>query len=255
MRRRIQALASSLPFLAACNGILGNDAVSLWPGDAAIDATTSDAAAEASCAAPLPLTSDAAAVACPPLDGGACGPQNISVTGFPWVLPTKPNNQCSPAQLTAAAAACLSPQSTMTSCNTWQTQNAANGKCFSCLFSDLGAATYGPYYVFPGDYATFNNAGCVMLLDPCWEPCARVFESYVDCDYNSCASSCLTFDDLDACKTKANTCACVAQSEAVFACQDAITASRSPAAACLTTDQNTIDSLLALFCGAPPDGG
>jgi hypothetical protein len=254
------AVATLVACMVSCNAVWGledrplfSDA-SIPPPDASAD--TSDVAAEASdgdlsCAAPL--ASDASA-ACPALEGGACGPQNLAVTPSTFVPPTKPNNQCSPAQLEAAIAACLSGQSTSTTCSAWQNQNAQNATCFSCLFSDLDAPTYGAYFVYPGDYATFNNAGCVMLLDPCWEPCARVFESYVDCRYYSCASSCHTFAGIDACKPEADNCSCLAQAGDDIACENAIMQARSPAAACLTTVQKDINALLGLFCGAP-DGG
>jgi hypothetical protein len=257
--RQLAALAAMAGVcLPSCNPIWGLEERPLLSdaSSPAADTTTPDGGAEASDGGPscaAPLASDASAV-CPPLEGGACGPQNLVMAPFAFVAPTKPNNQCSPAQLEAAVSACLSGQSTSTTCSAWKNQSTANAACFGCLFSDLGAPTYGAYFVYPGDYATFNNAGCVMLLDPCWEPCARVFESYVDCRYNACASSCETFAAIDACKPQADKCACAAESEDDIACENAITASRSPAAACLTTNQDSIDAFLGLFCGAP-DGG
>jgi hypothetical protein len=247
------AVATIGAFLAGCNAIWGLEERPLLADASTPVMEASASEGGTSCTAALPDPSDAAG-SCPPLEAGACGPQNFTPPPFKWVGPTRANNQCSGDQLKAAIAACLAPQSTSASCSAWKTQSMANETCFNCLFSDLGAATYGAFYVYPGEYATFNNAGCVALLDPCWDTCAEIFQKYVDCDYNACAPSCTTGDQFNTCGTQANACACVTQSQDTFACQNAIMAAASPAAICLTTDQDTIDNLLGLFCGAPDAG-
>jgi hypothetical protein len=133
----------------------------------------------------------------------------------------------------------------------------ASGKtCAQCLLSPPTAATLGPLVDHTAQgFVSLNTTGCIALLEPCNEQCAKDVVALAQCTDAACVNCKVTsgasLDELNACTAAADACAC--RSYAVkAACADLLTGADHPAAACVAG--NDFDSgyafLAPLFCGS-----
>ena len=95
-----------------------------------------------------------------------------------------------------------------------------NAKCSACLFSDVGAKSYGAAIVATGaggmnGYTYPNVAGCVALAEPCNVKCA---EAILD-DYLCAFSACDVADGgLCASASEADLTTCLSASDSTMGC-------------------------------------
>jgi hypothetical protein len=167
---------------------------------------------------------------------------------------------CTTQEISDLYAACYGDAG-MTACNDYETKHAA---CTNCLLSQSGDGVYGPLIVFHvggGPVAYADIGGCIALLDPCEQPCAKLHMQIPFCVVDSCGPSCplgdsALFARYQQCGAQAeNGCPCLDVKTKAKQCFADIEAKGSPAARCggfkggFQTQYNVV---APLFCGPGP---
>ena len=125
-------------------------------------------------------------------DAGALGPCPDPLTSY--TPPSKPPaaaapGKCSDAAIAAIAAACFGPKKTGKGCDD---AKAAEASCSACVFSDAGAASWGPVVKLTsyGGALALNWPGCIGLLEgrAGAGTCAGPANDYALCPEARCAS-------------------------------------------------------------------
>ncbi len=212
------------------------------------DASTCDAAA-------LP---NEASIACPPAEAGSCMPLSLPGYTDTWKRPLVVPSACTTAQINDFVTDCLvGTDGGVATCDAFLS-DMANATCNECMISDSTNTAYGALIAF-GNYTVLNIGGCVDLLDPCAEECAKVIEGNEACPVVACAScpENASSTAIAACADLARECSCLHDSVATAAC--AYLASSGPTIQCYPTAMNggfagRAIFMGTLFCG-PPDAG
>ena len=192
-----------------------------------------------------PSTLDAAA--CPPSDGG-CAPGSVDPAAIHWVPQRVQPGACTTALIQNFYTSCVDAATrTQTACDAFTSTYPA---CNKCLTSNLGDTSYGVLIdtsLSGGTDVFLNTADCIMALDPCNEPCARVREALVQCVVAACIGSCPVLADFQACTHQAAMCGeCSAYFYAADDCGLRLMAAKSPAQACVTQQGSFEANLLEL---------
>jgi hypothetical protein len=191
-------------------------------------------------AVPLDASCDASDASCSPHD----------VPGFvprAWVPPRPPRSSCTAEQIRAFYDGCLAPADAGETCNDF---GGSAPQCYACLMSAVTDGTYGPIVVGPNRYE-LNTPGCIVLVEPCNQPCAAVIQAGFACRAASC-DGCKPDEDRDGiCDHAAASCACPLYAAEAQHCADNILANGGPAGPCLEakTFEAAYQTIASLFCG------
>jgi hypothetical protein len=239
---------SAMDVAVACVPVLvadaGSDAAS-DAGDAAIDGDAGDAD---------DAGVDSGGGVCAPPPPGTCGPGDVSTFQPTWHPPTGAHQGlCTSTQISAYYTACLDPNATTSTCQSFQLSNAA---CAACISTDDTASSYGPLINKANvGIVTINVGGCIALLEPCNLECAQAYMANDECTESSCAPNCqvfdqLSFDDYIACTQTADTCGCTTENTRAQ-CANLLTGSTHPAETCITAPdfQTFYQQVAPIFCG------
>lgn len=159
-----------------------DDAVTLAAADAAMeDAPVADASAR-----------DAGADAAP--DATTCEPPDIASFVPPAYVPPTAAYQglCTPQQIDAYFAACLSLSHTQASCDAISGSNASaiDRACAACILTKSTDVAYGPIITHAG-VVSINVAGCMALVDANGgASCARAYQVETACEDFMCGHPC-----------------------------------------------------------------
>jgi hypothetical protein len=206
----------------------------------------------------VPVTTDTSGEGtCTFASGGMCGPTNVSSftpKAHPPSVAAPYKGSCTAAQIDTVYQDCFVSG---TGC-------ASTLPCYSCIFSSIGASTWGPAVVIPNTTAQdslveMNVGGCLELLEPCNAPCAYAVENQSACEFASCGTSCaissnsMTITDYDNCAQSIDTCApdgCATYSVGSSSCTGLVSGSNHPGSICNTADfQTQFEAISAVFCG------
>jgi hypothetical protein len=132
----------------------------------------------------------------------------------------------------------------------------AEGKaCAQCIVSPPSGPTLGPLIDHAAQgFVSVNTTGCVALLEPCNEQCAKDITALSQCDDAACVSCKVTdpasLQALNACTQAADNCAC-RDYALKGACGELLVGPDHPAAKCFSgaTFDDGYNVLVPLFCG------
>jgi hypothetical protein len=214
------------------------------PGD---DAGATDGAAKEACV-PVPVLDPTTlqSSACPPSADGGCSAAPVDAGGLHWVPPHLRPGACASGEIDDYYVSCEGAGATVAACMSYQ---ASNPVCYSCLISHFSDIQYGPIVAQrissgPYSYSVVNAAGCIVALDPCNEPCARVTLDVVQCTVDACLQSCTTLSEFDNCVTTSEFCGtCGTYELAAHDCAEKLMAAGSPAAPCVTQQGSYLSDL------------
>jgi hypothetical protein len=190
-----------------------------------------------------------------PPDGGQCVALS-NLAGFtPSFTPPSGAHQgkCTQAQIDNFRTFCLGTGDAQ-ACQSFLA--TAEGKtCAQCILTQPTAATLGPLVDHTSEgFVSLNTAGCVALLEPCNEKCARDIVALSQCDDAACVN-CKVTDDaslaaLNACTATAESCVCKPYVQPA-SCADLLKGSDHPASVCFNGTDFTggYNALVPLFCG------
>jgi hypothetical protein len=225
-----------------CDG--GSDAPA---GDGGDDADAGDGKAEACVPVTVidPSTIDAAA--CPPSDGG-CAPGPVDAAALHWVPQRVQPGTCTAGTIQDFYSSCVDVATrNQPACGAFESTYAP---CNMCLTSNIGDPSYGVLIdiaVGGGIDTLLNTSDCIMALDPCNEPCARVREALIQCVVAACIGSCPVLADFQACTHQAAMCGeCSAYFYSADDCGVRLAAAKSPAQTCVTQQGSFEANLLEL---------
>jgi hypothetical protein len=217
-------------------GCDGGDSTTGDAPDGGNDAT--DAAAQEACVPVAVLDpTTLQSTMCPTSADGGCAPGPVEAGALRWVPPHRIAGACTSGQIDDYYVACHGSGATVAACAAYQSANTA---CYSCLISHFGDNKYGPIITehFSNgtySYSVVNSAGCIVALDPCNEPCARVTLDVLQCTLDACLASCSALSDLDMCVVQSEFCGtCGTYELAAHDCAQKLMAAGSPAAPCVT---------------------
>ncbi len=187
-----------------------------------------------------------------------CDPQSVAGFKPTWTPPEAwKQNVCTPSQISAFYAACLTPPISETTCKAWVGQYAT---CSACLQTEDTAPTAGAIVWHEHDaYWTVNVAGCIAQAtgDTSGTGCGGSYAAAIACRQASC-NACwqgqgqtTTFQEFATCEEQAGGTTCSSFAQAVPAtCGDLTT---SPASVCMpssgATAQDAFMQVAPLFCG------
>lgn len=222
---------------------------------AAPDAGVPDAAPrDASGDAMADAAGSADAGTCPPPTVGTCAPANVA-TFMPQYKPPTGGHQgkCTSAQLDAYFTACDGPSSSRANCAAFRTNNAA---CATCLESQESAPSWGPLVFTTNGVVQINIPGCIAILEPCNETCARAYEAALQCEFAACETNCpvttdpATLQAFQTCDDTADRCGC-SKYAAGSTCAEGLTGPGHPAAICTSAAdfQTYFKQVAPVFCG------
>jgi hypothetical protein len=198
-----------------------------------------------------------------PATGTTCGSMT-SIAGFtPTSIPPTPatTTSCTTAEITAIYDACLNQTTQSTAaCTKIQTTDAT---CYGCIFTDEGAASYGPVISSTnGGLVFLNQAGCIDLLEPCNDACAVAYQAAFQCENAACEGNCPTITTMaesqsyQYCVEDAGTCdpgGCDEYLTEFSNCGMLLTGASHPASVCAGTSASTFATLfkaiVPVFCG------
>ena len=222
----------------------------------AADAGPPDAPAEVACM-PVSVPDAAVTASCAPVEAGACAPSGFDGGGIDWIPPRVIPGACTLAQIDAFYAACVGPNRSNAMCMAFE-HGATTSTCYGCIVTDFSQPTLGPLIIFNvpnGGFITeVNVAGCMAVLDPCNEACARAVQRQLRCKFATCPSSCFPASGLAACADQAQSCPCADVYAAAKVCADALTAMGGPSSACDAPNIQFLQQLeVAAYalCGGP----
>ena len=244
-------------------------------GDGSADGGGTDAtASSADAAVNAPDASPDAAT-----DGAVdmCFPSGVMPLTGGFTYPDAGEGACTDTQLQALFTACLGPSASNAACNTLG-QTLGYATCFACV---IGPATANPqapvaYTLLTNRSATINLpnvGGCIAAFDPAEEACAEANTVADTCEEEQCAgcnvsdfteTATAPYGAIYQCTVEAADAggACATYQAAEDACDDAIMAADSGAAACfsLYDDNGNVTpayvDYVSLICGPPRlDGG
>jgi hypothetical protein len=232
-----------------CDG--GGDASSDTPLEAA-----ADTAPEVACM-PVSVTDAAVTSSCAPIEAGACAPSGFDGGGIDWIPPRVIPGACTIAQIDAFYDACVGPNRTNSTCTAYE-HGAATSICYSCIVTDFTQPMLGPLIIFDvpnGGFITeLNIAGCIAVLDPCNEACARAVQRQLRCTFETCPSTCFPASGLAACADQAKMCPCADVYAAAKSCADILTAMGGPSTPCDPAGIQFLQQLEVVgnaLCGSP----
>jgi len=137
-----------------------------------------------------------------------CSPELPANWAPTWRRPAVPQpGACTLGQIDLEYASCEGPSATSARCSAFR-NDAANVVCVSCLFSDEGAALYGPI-IRSDDVWRSNTAGCIALLDGDVSAggCGARVQASSSC-YDAACDGCAPVDAYVACRQKAAETSC-----------------------------------------------
>ena len=187
-----------------------------------------------------------------------CAPQSVAGYHPTWTPPEAwKQSVCTPAQITAFSAACLTPPIAKSSCEAFVAQN---GPCSACLQTpDTAVAAGAVIWHEQSAYWSVNVAGCIARAtgDPSGDGCGASYAAAIACRQRSCdacwagQATTTTFAEFAACEEQAGESSCATFAQAVpAACGDL---AQGPGSVCMppsgSTAQGAYLRIAPLFCG------
>lgn len=170
--------------------------------------------------------------------------------------PEDATQACSPSDVQAFVAACVSATATQTTCAAWE-QTDAGGSCGACIFTQVTAAKSGPL-VCDSSGCVADTGGCVdiVLSEVPQETasggpgsCGDLVNAEYGCIDFACAA-CVSSSDLNACDTSAKSNECKTYADAVAGSPECATDANT--SVCLPQSDQDWASFIDVFCGAGP---
>ena len=185
-----------------------------------------------------------------------CLPKDVAAYALQWKPPAPRQHVCTDEQI-AAITPCATGHSGAPICST---RFAAAGTaedlaCERCVLTHDSDATWGATVHLADRRIFLNSAGCIALLEPSREACARDEQATHECVAVACYAGCFTNpkiseSDKNACAEAAALGGCKPYAERATLCRVSLGQSHSAAEACLVEfDDAGFQTIARLFCG------
>ncbi len=191
------------------------------------------------------------------IDGSTCQPGDVRTFVPAAYRPATPvwQDVCTGTQISAFYTACIDPNATPASCQTFYQMDPANPTCAACILTPESMTNYGPL-VDHGSFITENVGGCIELTDPTGLVCAKAQQALAGCDLAACEANCPVHDvasraALDQCTAAAEAAGCQMFAAQASCALQAADAGSSSAACDSATFHDFYDLVVPLFCGPP----
>ena len=198
---------------------------------------------------------DAGAPPAPKASDPHCVPKDVSAYQPNWKPPAPRQHVCTDEQLVAITP-CASGQSGAAGCTRFLADGTADDlACANCVKTRDSDPTWGATVKLADKRIFLNSAGCIALVDPTREPCAKAEQAANECTNLACYSTCfanprVSEADKLACGEGAALGGCKPYVDRAVLCRVSIDESHSPAAACFVAfDDPGFRTVAALFCG------
>jgi hypothetical protein len=218
--------------------------------------STTPAPAPTSEAQPAPSgTTDASSETVPKASDPRCSPHDVSSFEPIWKPPAPRQHVCTEEQLVAITP-CALGYGTEEQCARFLPGGpAVDTACTKCVVSGVRDPTWGAT-VHTADKRIFlNDAGCIALLEPDREQCAKDKQAAKDCVDAACYATCLSDPKISeadhlACSNAAALEGCQSYVERSTVCRLSLMQAQSPASACLVDfDEAGFRTVARIFCG------
>jgi hypothetical protein len=191
-----------------------------------------------------------------PTEASSCYPHDLTSWTPQWSAPRGPKEgACSGQQIDDYYAACRGPSWSQPLCSGFGAA-PQNSTCMACMETVVGAGRWGAV-IIDGQQNWINVPGCIVLAEPCNQPCAEAMTAEVQCYTDACGPACVgqSYPTVNACETDSvNACTTCSAFPSGANCFLQLTGTAHPAYTLCGIDQpgtqGEFTAIASMICGS-----